>query len=41
MMNVYVYDAKREKTEMVSLENSEFAEYNEDEFFEDNSIRKV
>ena len=41
MMNVYVYDAKREKTEIVSLENSEFTEYNEDEFFEDNSIRKV
>lgn len=40
-MNVYVYDAKRQKTELMTINNDELSEVNENEFFGDDNIRKV
>ena len=41
MMNVYVYDAKKQKTQVVSINDNDFFEQNEGDLFENSSIRKI
>lgn len=40
-MNLYVYDAKRQRTELVVLEDGEMLENNDNEFWTEGDIRKV
>ena len=40
-MNLYVYDAKRQRTELVVLEDGEILENNDNEFWTEGDIRKV
>lgn len=40
-MNVYVYDAKRQKTELMTLKKEDFLNQEEGVFSEDNNIRRV
>ena len=40
-MNIYIYDDKKGKTEIIEIEESKFADNPDLEFFNDNDIRKV